>query len=219
MADRQGLTKDDLANLVAEYPLPDGVPDALLNRQELADFFNVAANTITTWMTAGLPVEKQGTNGQAYEFLASHCWAWKQARDRNEREARSEAQSAIMAMRLALTGGKPGSSIEALSPREKTEAITAQLAYEQFQRTRNELIDRADVVEMLEGIFVLARDVLGSLPDTLERENVITPDHAEKVIALCDDTLDDMRGRIERFFLERPLKAGEQAVPVTLFDA
>jgi phage terminase Nu1 subunit (DNA packaging protein) len=219
MPEKHDLTEAELVKLVAEFPLPDGVPDALLNRQELSEFFGVAANTITAWMSQGLPIARQGTNGQAYEFQASHCYAWRKHRERGERERSAEAQSAIRAMRLALTGGKPGDSIEALSPKEKQEAIAAQLTYEQFQRTRNELIDRGDVVELLEGLFSTVRDVLASLPDTLERENLIQPTNAEKVIWICDGTLEDMQGRISRFFEIRPLRANDKQAGETLFDA
>ncbi|WP_420406922.1 hypothetical protein [Hoeflea sp.] len=219
MPEKHDLTPKELEDLVSEFPLPEGVDDVLLNRQELADFFAVTANTITAWLGQGLPVEREGTNGQAYEFRASHCYAWRKARERNEHERSAAAQSAIRAMRLALTGGKPGDSIEALSPKEKQEAIAAQLAYEQFQRARNELIDRGDVTELLEGLFSTVRDVLASLPDTMERENLIAPDDAEKVIDLCDGTLEDMRGQIARFFEIRPLKANDRKPAETLFDA
>jgi phage terminase Nu1 subunit (DNA packaging protein) len=219
MPEKHDLSPDELAELAVEFPLPDGVDDVVLNRSELAEFFNVAANTITTWISQGLPVEREGTNGQAYEFRASHCYAWRKAKERNDHERSAAAQSAIRAMRLALTGGKPGDSIEALSPKEKQEAIAAQLAYEQFQRARNELIDRGEVADLLEGIFSTVRDVLASLPDTMERENLIAPSDAEKVIDLCDGTLEDMRGRITRFFEIRPVKANDKQPGQTLFDA
>ena len=219
MSDRVTLTEADISELVAKYPLPAGVPDNVLNRTDLADFFGVSANTIGAWISAGMPVESQGTNGQAYEFLPSKCWAWKSARDRSEAAARSAAQDTIAAMRLALTGGKAGDTIDALSPKEKQEAIAAAREHETFKRHRNELMVRADVEDLLENMFLLIRDASNTMPDALERANVIAGDDVETVIRLGDEMLEALRGQIMRFWSDRPLKSANASTGGTLFDA
>ena len=120
----------DFEALVARYPLPEGVPDAVLNREEMGEALGVSLNTVTAWINAGMPVQAEGRNGRPYELRLSHCYAWNEARRRDEEVRSAQARDAISAMRLALVGGKSGDSIEALDPKQRREILTAQLAHE-----------------------------------------------------------------------------------------
>lgn len=195
----------DIEQLTKAHPLPNGVPDAVLNRSELAEFFGTSANTITEWIKAGMPVLRQGTNGTAYEFQASHCWAWKQNRDAALAADRQAAQETIAAMRLALTGGESGDSIQALPPKERREIIDLETAQERWKRERNMLLPREDVLELLESVLRLFRDGISNLPDYLEKRAGLTPDQTDSLIGASEDFLGEMERVITRYFETRPV--------------
>lgn len=211
------LTAQEIAELVARYPLREGVPDAVLNRSELAEFFDVSALTITAWVNDGMPVLSKGGQGQAYEFQASACWAWKSARDRAEALRSDAARAAIAAQRLALVGGSVGDSIEALPPKERREILAAQIAHEQWLAARNQLLRRDDVVDMLTAVFAIVRDGLEAMPDRIERVTAIDAKAVAELIVQCDATADAIRLEIERWIAERPEK--QQQPKTDLFNA
>ncbi len=74
------LAQSVIDDLMAKFPLPDGVPDAVLNREELADALGTSINTISAWIAQGMPVQQVGGNGKADELRLAHCHAWCMAR-------------------------------------------------------------------------------------------------------------------------------------------
>jgi len=190
----------DLDDIVKRYPLDAGMVDEVISKKQVAAGFSVSTNTIDKWLEAGLPFLEKGSNGQTYEFQLSHCWAWFHARNDAEKNA-SEAQSnAVRALQLALTGGASGSGIDALTPKEKREVFETQMAWEAFQRERGELIDRANVVSLLDQMFVLIRDTVTTLPDRLERDCQIEGETIEKAFVVCDELLVETQKQISDFF-------------------
>lgn len=205
------LSERELEHLVKKYPLPEGAEDRVFNKEKLARAFGYeSVKPIEKLLEEGMPVLERGSNGQAYQFQFSHCWAWWHARE-DERRAIDEAdRRTIQASMLALTGGETGDSIDGLTPKQKREVIETQVAYEQFRRTRGELIERAEVVEMTETLLGLVRDTLNAMPDRLEREANLDAGAVEASISICDDTMADLHRRISDFFNARPLTEGRQ---------
>src|SRR3569623_659830 len=119
------LTREQIAELVVRYPLPEGVIDAVLNREELAEALGTSLNTVTSWLNMGMPALEWGRNGKPYELQLSACYAWNEARRRDEDARTAKAREASESMRLALVGGASGSSIEALDPKQRREILTA----------------------------------------------------------------------------------------------
>jgi phage terminase Nu1 subunit (DNA packaging protein) len=218
MAD-DGLTDAEIAALVARHPLPEGVPDAVLNREELAEALGASLNTVTAWINAGMPVSETGRNGKPYELKLSHCFAWNEARKHSEELRSDNARTAIAAMRLALVGGRSGDSIEALDPKQRRDILTAQLAHEQLEAERNRLLKREDVRELLEAVFALVRDTLDSAPDRIEREEpTLTPKAVNALVEICDGIADEMARKMEAFWTARP-ERGHEFMKEELFDA
>jgi phage terminase Nu1 subunit (DNA packaging protein) len=211
------LTQSEIDDLVARYPLPEGVPDCVMNREELAEALATSLNTVTAWMSAGMPVDQIGGNGKAYELRLSVCWAWRQAR-RAEEDLRSQkVRDSQAAMRLALVGGESGDSIEALNPKERREIIAAQIEHERFSAQRKQLMQRDDVTAMLEHIFTMVRDTMEAAPDRVERVEAMPPKAVNAFVDVCDGLVGELRQRIEDFWsLHR-----EDRTPVkrNLFDA
>lgn len=215
MADE--LTQSEIDDLVARYPLPEGSRDFVFNREELADALGTSINTISNWISQGMPVQQLGGNGKAYELRLSHCFAWRQAQKAGEELRSREAKEAIAAMRMALVGGSAGDSIEGLDPKSRREILTAQIEHERFKAQRNQLLRREDVRDMLEELFALCRDTMESAPDRVERIEAIPPKAVQALIEICDGVIDEYRSRIARFWELRP----ESAAPEKrdLFDA
>lgn len=201
------LTQSQIDALMVQYPLPDGVGDCVMNREELADALATSMNTVTAWINAGMPVQQVGGQGKAYELRLSHCWAWRQAKKRDE-DLRSEAvKRAQAAMRLALVGGASGDSIEALDPKTRREIIAAQREQEAFQRDRNQLLRRDDVRDMLEELFAMVRDVMESAPDQVERVTALPPKAVDELIKVCDGLVEEFGRKIDAFWDARRERA------------
>jgi len=177
--------------------LPAGVVDAVLNRGELARALNKSEPTITAWIGEGMPVLRQGTNGQAYEFQLSACWRWLKARERADQEKTSAAQQAVQQMRLALIGGNDiADDDRILSPKQRQELYDAERAYLLAAQKRGELVNRIDVAIVFEKVFVIMRDALTSLPDRLEREIGLTGRALDLSIQICDGVLVEVQKEI-----------------------
>lgn len=207
----------NLDEIVKRFPLAQTVPDEVVTKKLLANAFSTSTNTIDKWIDQGMPILNEGGNGQAYEFQLSHCWAWWHARQEAEQNRSSAAESAVRAMQLELTGGSVGDGINALSPKEKQEVITAQMEYEAFQRQRGELINRDDVVALLDTVFVLLRDTITTLPDRLERECDLDGNTVEQAVFICDETLADAQSKLTDFIETNDQKS--KPVRRSLFDA
>lgn len=193
-----------LTELRKRFPLPDGVPDATINKKEIAAFLATTTVTLDSWLSQGLPALERGTNGREWKFRAADVWAWKCSRDAQEVADSDTAARTIQAMRLALIGGGTGKSIDGLSPRDKREVIATQMEHEKFQRERNELLRREDVRDAFEIVFSAIRDGLDALPDELHRELSLSPGHIEQASLICDRILAGVKNGIEQFFNDRP---------------
>jgi len=194
----------EIAALVARFPLPSGVPDAVLNKRELSDFFGISLPTLDAWIADGLPALVEGTNGRQYEFQASAAWAWKCNRDEGDRIKSTEAQAAIAAMRLALIGGKSGNSIQSLPPKERQQLYDVEAAYERLKRERYQSLDREEVNQVLNDLLRMVRDGISALPDTLERVATLDGKGVTASMEACDELLDELERVITRFFADRP---------------
>lgn len=194
------LSGSEIEALVARYPLPDGVEDCVMNREELADALATSMNTITAWIGAGMPVEQHGGPGKAYELRLSHCWAWRQAKKRDEDLRSEKVRAATAAMRLALVGGTSGDSIEALDPKTRREILAAQMADEAFQRERNQLLRRDDVRELLDQLLAMVRDVMEAAPDQVERVAALSPKAVDQLVEICDGLVDEFGRKIDAYW-------------------
>jgi phage terminase Nu1 subunit (DNA packaging protein) len=183
--------------LTESFPLPDGVPDALVNKYQLADALNVSQTTLDNWRRAGLPVEAEGTNGRSYQFRLSLCFAWSSKRSSDDDAARRHSEGAAQQLRLALIGDDPAAQARAgLSPKEQREVLETEHAYMIAARRRRELIDAEEVADAFQAVFAAIRDGLDAMPDRLARELALDGAAVEAAQAICDDVLQGARAHI-----------------------
>ncbi|WLR92169.1 hypothetical protein [Shinella zoogloeoides] len=211
------MTETQIEALVERYPLPEGVVDCVMTREELADAVAVSLPTITEWIGRGMPVREMGGQGKPYQLVLSHCWAWRQAWKAQEDLRSDQVKRAQAAMRLALVGGSAGESLEALDPKTRREILAVQIEQERFQRERNELLRRADVAEAFDTLLGMVRDTMESAPDRIERREAIPAKVTDQLVEICDDLVGELRRRIEDFWSKRPVASAHQARD--LFDA
>ena len=212
------LSEAEILELVASHPLPDGVMDVVMTREELADAMATSVVTITDWLGKGMPCRERGGAGKPYELQLSHCWAWRMARKAEEEVKADQVKRSIAALRLKLVGGTSGNSIEALDPKTRREILAAQMEHERFQRERNQLLQRDDVEETLETLYGIIRDTLNSAPDLIEAREAIPASVVIAMTEVCDEMLESLRRNIEGFWADHPITAA-QPVKRTLFDA
>lgn len=180
------------------YPLPDGIEDETFNRDQLARAMAVSVVTITKWVDAGMPVASRGGNGQSYQFLFSHCYAWRMWREAGEameRQAKldSASQKAMLFINDAEEEDRP-----ALSPKEVREWSEAELIRNKAAEQRGDLVRRAHVEGMLDQVMVSFRNAIMNLPDWLEQEFGLSPHQVDKAQTFCDGILDDARHTIRQ---------------------
>ncbi len=192
--------------------LPDGVDDSELNRGQLARAFNVSENTLDRWVADGMPVLEVGANGRPYRFQLSSCWGWKTDRDVEETRAQDEAERSVQQMRLALIGGRVGTSEQSLSPKERAALYAAEQGYMQAARARRDLIPFDEVVDLIEDVLAIVRDGITALPDRLARECGLEGRQTEKAIVAGDDLIGELNRKIREARLEgRTASSGQPA--------
>lgn len=190
------LTPDEAA-LVARHPLPEGVPDAEVNKFQLAHALDVSETTLDKWRRDGLPVESEGTNGRSYTFRLSVCYAWTVARREADQSARLRAEGAAQQLRLALIGGESAAgSRAALPPKEQRDLLDLEYAYMRAAAARGELMRAEDVAEAFQAVFAAIRDGLDALPDRAARELALSGPGVEALQRICDDVLDGARREV-----------------------
>jgi len=204
------LTAAEIANLCKRYPLPDGAVDCVMGRDELAEAFQIMANTVTAWIGKGMPVIQEGGQGKPYQLQLSHCWAWRQAQKADEHLQSEKVRRAQAALRVAVVGGDSADTIEALDPKTRREIMAAQIEQERFRQERNELMRREDVQEAFEIIFAIIRDSMNAAPDVIERRHALPPHIVNALIDICDDVVGSTRNAIESFWLDHPVAAGSR---------
>lgn len=179
------MTQPDLKT----YPLPANVEDAELNRSQLAAAFNTSENTIDRWRKDGMPVEQEGTNGQAYTFQLSKCWAWQCAREDARKAASEKADRSVQQMRMEMIGGSVGETEMSLSNRERREIYEVTVAYDKLAKERGELVPRAEVIKLLDEVLSKVRSGVVGLPDRLVRDAGLSGKQVEQAVAATDDIL------------------------------
>lgn len=209
MADETAAPRQDLPplqgrekDLVARYPLPDGVPDALVNKKLLAGALDVSTTTIDSWLilpdAERVPYVERGTNGRSYVFRLSVAFAWRQDRDAAEDADRKLAEDAAAQLRLNLLGGSATDRARAaLSPKEQKEALAAEKEFMLAARLRRDLIPAQEVAEGFEAAFASIRDGLDAAPDRLARELNLGGAEVEAIQRILDDVLRSAQDGLE----------------------
>ena len=179
---------------VSAYPLPEGVEDVVMNRQQIAHAMNTSEVSITAWVNKGMPVLSRGGNGTAYEFQPSHCWAWRMHDKEVDAKAREAADNAAAQMRLAFQNLDDDQADDQrhLTPKQVSEIAEADYKRNRAAELRGDLV-RVDRVRALqERQLNDFRQAAMALPDFAEQEFGLTPAQAEKMQRRCEAMLGEV---------------------------
>lgn len=183
--------------LLALYPLPPAVSDADVNRGQLAQAFGVSTNTVDKWRVDGMPVEQEGTNGTSYVFRLSHCWAWREARQANERAVKASGDVAAHQLRMHFLNLQEDQPRGYMSAEQRIKEAEAEMKYNLAARARRELIHTAEVEQLTASMASEFRAGVQNLPDWAEREFGLTPAQVMLLIGYCDEICTATANRIE----------------------
>jgi hypothetical protein len=181
------------AAMVAAHPLPESVPDALVNKSQLEVGLGVSGTTISAWLRRPdhpLPYETAGANGRSYQFRLALAFAWMQAMRADDDSAKAAGDAAAAQLSMALLGGESAASTPGkLSLADQRKLLELEALRRVEAQNRHDLIRREDVVTGVEEIFAAIRDALDALPDRLARELGLAGRDLEKIEKACDDVL------------------------------
>jgi phage terminase Nu1 subunit (DNA packaging protein) len=184
---------------LAVWPLPEGVEDGILNRGQLARACNVSENTITKWVTQGMPVLSDGQNGVAYEFQLSHCYAWRQDRDGKARALKARGdqlavQAALVFRNLDADQEEAEGSLTADDLRKWSEA---EYHRNRVAEQRGDLVRADGVRRVIEGLLVAVGNAFDTLPDWAEVNLALSAEQVSQLQLRCDLARDELRAVVQ----------------------
>lgn len=192
---------ESLAAMLRAYPLPQGVEDADMNQQELAQALSTTVNTVGKWIGAGMPVVEAGGMGKQYVLRLSHCYAWRRARKAEEDQRDRHNRAQINALQAEFLGFDTNDPAAQLTAKQRAELAEADIKHSRAKQLRRQLVPLGDVVELIEGLFVTIRNAIEGMPDRLERELSLSPEEVVAVQRIGDDILGAMSEQIEEAHL------------------
>lgn len=197
----------DLARAMKAHPLPEDIEDTELNRSQLALAMDVSDNTITKWLTRGMPCVTPGGNGRDYVFSLAECYAWRREIEEADRASRNKADEAARQMALLFRNedddGAAGGEQEFLTARQRIEESEAAYKEMRAAELRGDLVRVHRVRDLFEDVLVQMRTQVVALVDYAEIEFGLTPDQVEAMQRRCDETLVSARHDLSNLIEER----------------
>jgi phage terminase Nu1 subunit (DNA packaging protein) len=197
-----------LRKMIEDHPLPDGVPDADVSADEMAQALGVTTNTLTKWLKSvesgeePFPVVERGGMGKPYVLRLSHGYAWKMQRDADQAARAKHNSRAVSLLQASFLGDVLDKNQSSLSAKDRKALAEADFAYSKAAQMRRQLVSLEEVVDMVESVFKIVRNGLESMPDRLERELHLKAEEVDQVERVASDILEGMVERIEAAELE-----------------
>ena len=192
---------EDEAALVAKFPMPEGKPDAVVNKKLLASALDVSTTTIDAWDLEGLPCVTKGTNGRSYEYRLSVAYAWYCQRNENETIAKAQSENAAAQLRMELVGGSTQDKARAALPiKEQSELLRNETEWMRAAALRRELVLATDMLQAVEDMLVTIRDGNAVVPDLIVREFGLDPAAAETIQDILDKSVQEASTSIREKF-------------------
>lgn len=190
----------DLEEALRRFPLPEGVADAEVNRGQCATALGVSENIVTKYLDQGMPVLERGSNGQAYRFQLSECFAWKMWRDEEQRRRRDEGDRAAQQLALLFRNEDDDDPDAAgtMSPEEIAKQSEAIYRYDKAREQRNNLVRRERVEALFEEVLTEVRTQITTLVDYCEMEFGLSSDQVDKLQRRTDGALTQARHALSR---------------------
>lgn len=190
----------DLEEAMKRFPLPEEIADDLMNRGQIATSLGVSEPIVTKYLDQGMPVVSRGSNGQAYEFRPSECFAWKMHRDDGLRVKRAAGDLAAsqMAMLFRNDDEAEDDGAPVMSAEQIIKESQADYQRNRAAELRGELVRAVRVREAYENMLIAVRTQIVSLVDFAEMEFGLNPDQVRRMQIRCDGALVQMRHELTK---------------------
>ena len=163
--------------------------------EETATFFEVSVQTVKRWIAAGCPVVKEGGNGVRYELDLRAVHAWRRDQEQTNAALAEALAEEETQLRLELVGDDmlpdTDGSGQSLTPKQRRDALQAELSKVKLAELRRELVRADDVAMEMAAAFSLLSNRLASLPDSIGAQIGLAEDQIETVRAQIEDMLND----------------------------
>lgn len=193
-------------DLLAKFPLPEGVDDAVLNRAQLAIALDVSENTITKYISNGMPVLSMGQNGREYEFQCADCYAWVMSRDELLRAKKDRSDAAAAQLSLLFRNedtDKSHAPAPTLTAKQISEESRAIFDRDRAAEQRGDLVRAPRMRELLEDMLVDFKRTITTVVDYCEMEYGLSPAEIEKLEKRCDQFLIQARIRMDQNLVQQ----------------
>lgn len=195
---------EDIPPVDLRHDLAPGGEDGVLNRRDIAKALRTSENTISAWVSKGMPYLSEGTNGRAWQFQLSACWQWVQEMRGEERRRQEEADRiANQSLQAVLNLEQGTGPDEGISPQQMRAWYDTLYQRNRVAEQQGDLVRADRVRDTLETIFLAVQRGLITLPDHAERELGLEPAAAAVLEARCVAVLEQIRREIEQD-LKRP---------------
>lgn len=184
---------------------PDALVDDVRNLEQTAQFFGVSVPTVRGWIAEPCnpcPVVERGANGVAYKLSLRAVHAWRQGvvtsqAEEVQRRAEQDAQLRFDLLGPGALSGKVELGAGVLTPKQRGEAIQAELAAVRLAQQRRELVQADGMQIALASAFTRIGMTIRSLPERLQRELGLADRDAVVMSAAVDDVLGALADELE----------------------
>ncbi len=187
----------DIEELKAAHPLPVGLVDQIVNRDELASGLDKSHVMIDRYRKGGMPVLSEGGNGRSYEFQLHECWAWYHGMNAHRTAQKDETQQQMDLLRRSLLGTDHDEEMIRLTPKQQAEEYEAQRRYAESALLQGTLVRSSEQVLLLASVFGILRQQILGLPDIMERQVGLSPDQAATMDLVSKDTLASIHDKLK----------------------
>jgi phage terminase Nu1 subunit (DNA packaging protein) len=152
-------------------------PDRIVNKNGLAQFFDVSLPAVDAWLRRGLPYVEKGTQGKQWKFDLLSVAEWRFSPTTG-------------------TGTEGSIDPDALDPKARLDWYRGTRERTRHQQEIGELIEAETFRTELSAVLKSVANTLEDLPDRMEREAHIPGAAVEVAVRVVDDLRELMFKRI-----------------------
>lgn len=169
---------------------------------ETASFFAVSVPTLRRWIEGGCPVAERGSSGVAYKLDLRAVAEWRRGQREADAEAERQRAERDAQLRLELLGDQALTvqDGEALTPRQRADALQEELARTRLAVLRRELTSAEEMKLDLGDALAMLKTRLRQIPDVVAPDIGLSEPQAARLGDLIDEALNDAADALEAAF-------------------
>lgn len=174
---------------------------------DTAAFFSVSQPTVRRWIDSGCPVAEKGASGVAYKLDLHAVAAWRAEQRSAEDTAALQRAERDAQLRMELLGPdaltvQPDG--EALTPKQRADALAAEVARTRLAQMRRELVNAEEVQLQVSDVLAMVKTRIRQAPDMLAAQLGLSEPQIALLAEALDEILNDATDAVERFLTDGP---------------